>query len=433
MPRLLPTRQPRRATTLPPAAPPVGSACVARGARGALVAVAAVVVSLAAFPVAADAASAVLLTPADGIVTGAGDLAVRVTTESSEVLERIEASLRQGGGEVAGAVRVALCEDRETCSRNDGDYRFVFDPATGAPFLTGGEARTLANGAYVVRLHLTRPGASAPDTLDVPVTVSAPPAAPAEVTADVQGAEVHLRWRPAPEPDVTGYRVEQARNGVWDAVAELPPDAGVVVDRPGLGQHAYRLVTLRPDGRGATYEAASPEVVVEVRSPTTGGSTPGSPTGGGTSGGGTSGGGTSGGGTSADGTAGNGTSGGGTSADGPAVPPVPPASDGADASSGGATTSGTPGDGGVPTLEDAPAVPAPEAGQPTDDQASDTVPDPAATPTGTPTDDVHLATPAARPGGWAERGQFLVPLAGGLLFAAAGFGVWRWSRNARQP
>ena len=431
MPRLLPTRQLSRTTT-PPAAPPVGTVCVARGARGALVAVTAVVVSLAVSPAAADAASAVLLAPADGIVTGAGDLAVRVTTESSEVLERIEASLRQGGGEVAGAVRVALCDDRETCSRRDGDYRFGFDPATGAPFLTGEQARTLANGAYVVRLHLTRPGTSDRETLDVPLTVSAPPAAPADVTADVQGSEVHLRWRPAPEPDVTGYRVEQARNGDWDAVAELPPDAGVIVDRPGLGRHAYRLVTLRPDGRGATYEAASPEVVVDVRSSTTGGSTPGSSTPGSSTGGETSGGGTSADGTSGNGTAGNGTSGGGTSADGPAVPPGPPASDGADVTSGGAATSGTPGDGGVPTLEDAPAATATEAGTPAGDQAPDTAPDPA-TPTGTPTDDVHLAAPAARAGGWVARGQVLVPLAGGLLFAAAGFGVWRWSRNARQP
>ncbi|MFA9444146.1 hypothetical protein [Egicoccus sp. AB-alg6-2] len=217
---------------------------------------------LVAMPTAASAAGAALRAPADGVVTGATALTVHVRTEPTEIVDRIEVSLRRSSGELDGFQRHLLCDDRDVCSRTEADYTLDFDPRTGAPFVAG--SRTLPNGAYVLRVHVERPVDPAAATLDLPLTLSAPPSAPADLTAEVDGDEVTLSWRRAPEPDVSGHLVELLADDGWQLIAELPPEATSVTDRPGRGHRAYRVVTLRPDGRGATYETASPELSVAV-------------------------------------------------------------------------------------------------------------------------------------------------------------------------
>ena len=227
-------------------------------------ALAAAVILAAAVPSAAWAAEAALRAPADAVVTGATRLVVRVTTAAAERAERIEATLRHLDGEIAPDVRHPLCEDAEQCSRDQADYAIEFDPRTGAPFLPAGRPQILANGDYVIRVVVTRTDDAAPQTIDLPLTLSAPGTAPADLQAAAQDGEVLLSWEPAPEPDVAGYLVERASDTGWALVAEVPAEAVSVVDVPGTGMHAYRVVTLRPDGRGATYETVSRETSVQV-------------------------------------------------------------------------------------------------------------------------------------------------------------------------
>ena len=227
-------------------------------------ALAVAVLLTAAVPSAAWAAEAALREPADAVVTGATRLVVRVATASGERAERIDATLRHLDGEVAPDARHLLCEDAEVCSRDLADYAIEFEPRTGAPFLPAGSAQILANGDYVVRVVITRTDEAAAQTIDLPVTLSAPGTAAADLQATAEDGEVLLSWEPAPEPDVAGYLVERATDTGWTLLAEVPAEAVTLIDAPGAGVHAYRVVTLRPDGRGATYETVSRETSVEV-------------------------------------------------------------------------------------------------------------------------------------------------------------------------
>jgi hypothetical protein len=227
-------------------------------------ALAAAVLLTTALPSVAWAAEAALREPADAVVTGATRLVIRVATASGERVERIDATLRHLDGEIAPDARHLLCEDAETCSRDRADYTIEFDPRTGAPFLPAGSAQILANGDYVVRVVVTRTDDAAAQTIDLPMTLSAPGTAAADLRATAEDGEVLLAWEPAPEPDVAGYLVERATDTGWTLVAEVPAEAASLFDAPGTGMHAYRVVTLRPDGRGATYETVSRETSVEV-------------------------------------------------------------------------------------------------------------------------------------------------------------------------
>ncbi|MFA9432521.1 hypothetical protein [Egicoccus sp. AB-alg2] len=381
------------------------------------------VLLLLALPVAAGAAGAALRAPADGVVTGAGDLVVRVTTDRMEVLEHIEVSLRRGDAEVTDAQRPVLCDGREACSQREADHVLAFDPRSGAPFLTD-TARILPNGSYVLRLHLARPLARERDTLDLPITLSAPPSAPADVVGDLDGDEVVLRWAPAPEPDVTGYRVEHARNGDWAVLADLPADATTLGDRPGPGRHAYRLVALRPDGRGATYEAASPEVVVEVAPSTGAGPAPDDPA------------------AVGDGASRDGSGGDPAGGDGESQPnPEAGAGDGTHRDADGrpdarprATPPDVPtGSADIPSLETDPRT-ATSDGATQDDDFGRTL-DYGDRSEVEPDGEVVVASPETRAarGGWSGGGDAVLPVAGGLLFTAAGLRLWRWTRASRQP
>jgi hypothetical protein len=221
-------------------------------------------VLVAAVPSAAWAADATLREPADAVVTGATRLVVQVATTADERVERIDATLRRSDGELTADARHPLCRDAEDCARDRADHPIDFDPRTGAPFLPQAEAQILANGDYVLRVVVTGAEDAPPQTVDLPLTLSAPGTAPSDLRAAATDGEVLLSWDAAPEPDVSGYLVERADGTGWALVAEVPAEAESLIDFPDGGLHAYRVVTLRPDGRGATYETVSREITVEV-------------------------------------------------------------------------------------------------------------------------------------------------------------------------
>jgi hypothetical protein len=219
-------------------------------------------------PSAVLAAGAALRGPADGVVTEATTLDVRVTREPYEAITAIDLGLRRGDAAVEGSVTRRLCEGLRECPNSEGsaDYRVPFDPRTGEPFLRPDDARILPNGAYSLQVSITVGRDVQEHALDL--LLSAPPSSPADVRAAASGQRVDLAWRRAPEPDVAGYRIERAgEGGPWEDRGQAAASADTFVDEPGPGTHRYRVVALRPDGRGGTYRAASREVGVTVEAP----------------------------------------------------------------------------------------------------------------------------------------------------------------------
>lgn len=351
----------------------------------------AAVVVLATFPSAAWAAEAALREPADAVVTGATRLVVRVATAAGERVERVDATLRHLDGEIVPDARHPLCQDLEVCSRERADYAVEFDPRTGAPFLPAGDERILDNGDYVVRVVVTSAADGAAETIDLPLVLSAPGTAPAAVRADAADGQVVLSWEPAPEPDVAGYLVERAEDTGWTLVAEVPAEAASLADTPGPGIHAYRVVTLRPDGRGATYETVSRETSVQV-------SEASDPP---------------------------------VAADGPAAGPAEP---------GSRSATEAPADAAPAEAGDPPAGPSPD-GAASADAATGSAADPSGrTPEATPTartvtrnGELVLGSAGTAPG--AATSAFRPVIAGlvGLAFAGLAVQVWRRGRPVHRP
>jgi hypothetical protein len=214
------------------------------------------------------AAGAALRGPADGVVTEAATLDVRVTREPYEAVTAIDLGLRRGAAPVEGSVAKRLCEGLRECPNAEGsaDYRVPFDPRTGEPFLRPDDARILPNGAYSLQVSIVVGRDVEEHALDL--LLSVPPSSPADVRAAASGQRVDLAWRRAPEPDVAGYRIERAgEGGRWEDRGQVAASTDAFVDEPGPGTHRYRVVSLRPDGRGGTYRAASREVGVTVEAP----------------------------------------------------------------------------------------------------------------------------------------------------------------------
>jgi hypothetical protein len=223
------------------------------------------------FPTAVLAADAILRAPTDGVVTGPTDLEVRLTREPFEAITAADAGLRQDGKPLDGSRAVPLCDGWRSCpnSESSSDHRIAFDPRTGAPFLPEDAARMLPNGPYELRVTMTVNNAPEPRSLEVMLSV--PPSAATDVQASAERGAVSLRWTRAPEPDVTGYRVERRTgNDGWTGVGDVSASASSFADEPGAGTHRYRLVTLRPRGDGGTYEVTSSEATVAVDAASTG-------------------------------------------------------------------------------------------------------------------------------------------------------------------
>jgi hypothetical protein len=218
-----------------------------------------------ALPTAVLAAEVALRAPADGVVTGPTDLEVRLTREPFEAITAADAGLRRDGKQLDGSRSVVLCEGWRSCPNSEpsSDHRIPFDPRTGAPFLPEDVARILPNGLYELRVTITVNNAAEQRSLEL--TLSVPPSAATDVQASAERGTVSLRWTRAPEPDVTGYRVERRTESAgWTAVGDVSASASTFADEPGAGTHRYRLVTLRPKGEGGTYEVTSPDVEVTV-------------------------------------------------------------------------------------------------------------------------------------------------------------------------
>jgi hypothetical protein len=216
-------------------------------------------------PTAVLAAGASLRGPADGVVDGPTSLDLRVTREAFEAITAIDVGLRRGGAQVDGTRAQRLCEGFSDCpnGQRSADYRIPFDPRTGAPFLPEESARILPNGPHELRVSI-QVGRDVQER-SLELTLSVPPSAVTDVRATAEDQVVALRWSKAPEPDVAGYRVERASDqGGWSPVADLAPSASSFADDPEPGTFRYRLVTLRPDGKGGSYEVTSKDVRVTV-------------------------------------------------------------------------------------------------------------------------------------------------------------------------
>jgi hypothetical protein len=218
-----------------------------------------------ALPTAVLAAEVALRAPVDGVVTGPTDLEVRLTREPFEAITAADAGLRRDGKPLDGSRSVILCEGWRSCpnSETSSDHRIPFDPRTGTPFLPEDAARILPNGLYELRVTITVNNAAEQRSLEL--TLSVPPSAATDVQASAERGTVSLRWTRAPEPDITGYRVERRTEPAgWTAVGDVSASASTFADEPGAGTHRYRLVTLRPKGEGGTYEVTSSDAEVTV-------------------------------------------------------------------------------------------------------------------------------------------------------------------------
>ena len=194
------------------------------------------------------------------------DVRVEITKDSRvEPISRARVRLRRGGETVGDWVDMA-CKQR--CSDEDVQQTWgpaddrKLDPATGAPFASSGPLR---NGTYELEILVERGRFLDPVRGSDDIRLSVPPTAPREVAAERDGDEVRVTWKRAPEPDVTGYRVERRGGDGWSEIATTS-DARHV-DEPGPGTYRYRVVTLRDDGRGGTLEKASSEREVEIPEP----------------------------------------------------------------------------------------------------------------------------------------------------------------------
>lgn len=227
-------------------------------------AVLAVLLVLPAAP--ASAAQSTLLAP-DGDVTGPTPIEVRFERDfGAERFSEVHATLRRDGERLGQRVQL---ECRRGCEPTDSRVVFAlpddqeFDPRTGAPF---SPEQGLVNGAYQLRVRLLKDSAFQEDeTFEHELHLAVRPTAPTDVEAVADGSDVELSWKRAPEPDIDGYRVERREDGAWEEVVTTSETDAV--DAPGRGEHRYRVVALRPDGRDGQLEAASDEATVEVDAP----------------------------------------------------------------------------------------------------------------------------------------------------------------------
>lgn len=209
---------------------------------------AAVVTTLLLLPGTAWAASnATIASPGrDAVVSSPVELRVRVTRDVLDPpARRVQVRLSGDGASAApGSGPVDL-----TCQSGCDSTESVwggrsFDPATAAPF-GGGPA---CNGRWYLQVAVDG-GAFGSGS----AVVASAPASPArDVRVAIDGRDAILTWGRAPEPDIAGYRVERRGSGSWTTVGEVGADATRLVDADvDEGSYEWRVVTLRPDGRGS--------------------------------------------------------------------------------------------------------------------------------------------------------------------------------------
>lgn len=405
-----------------------------------VVAIAAIV--LLSVPTAASAAyTARVEAPDNAIVTGAKEVQVRV---SRDLVDPAITGFRvrlASGGELQPTTCVRDCERRD---RNPV-FAFDLEPRTGAPFATSG----LPNGPLELEGIVSREVGGDRSVGTLTVTLRVPGSAVGGLAATAEDRTVRLAWRRAPEPDIEGYRIERCAgacdgSGAWEALDRVSASASSVSDQPGVGEHSYRVVTVRDGGDGGdrTIETVSSPVAVTVAPPREGGN------GGDNGNGGGNGNGSNGGNDSGNG-GDNGNGGDGDGGDASGSPEGDDAASERDRSGstgsrdGASRSSRNSGirSGSAPSLslgrsgERVPDVP--DVAEVFEDELdySDVDPEVAspdreAPPSDTGNDEVILGAPGQGErtflGAMTDPDRVAVPIAGGLLMTAMGLHLWRW-------
>ncbi len=392
-----------------------------------------------AVPTAAYAEYSVqLVTPENGMVSGTTEVQLRINRDRIDP-SVTEARVRPASGGDVHAMRcVSGCDSRSPV------YAFDLDPRRGDPFGTG----PMANGPLELEVMISRQIGDDRNLGRRTLNLRVPGSAVSGLSASVEGEQVRVAWSRAPEPDVTGYRVERCRGacnngGDWSSRgADQAASASSFTERVRPGTYSYRVVTLRATGGDGTIETTSSAVAVEVVEPEP---VPTEPDGPGSPGSGGNGDGAPGG-SDADGTGSDdgddggdggddGDRAGGRDADGTT------AADGArhssSRSSGLSIRSGRApsvafgrGGSGVPELPGVGdifrgsldyGVDDPDAADPRGDA-----------PAPGSDDEVVLSAPGGGAGSFVGRltdpNRIAVPIAGGLLMTAIGLHLWRWLR-----
>jgi hypothetical protein len=204
--------------------------------------------------------------PKNGVVSGSKDIQVRIDRELTDP-SVVELRVRPAsGGELRPTTCISGCERGDRTSV----FAFTLDPRSGAPF---GDT-PLPNGRFEFEGVLSRDIGGERSTGRLALSLRVPGSAVGGLAATVSDQTVRLAWRAAPEPDISGYRVERCEgvcdgNGRWQAEGAVAASATSFNHAPSPGEHSYRVVTVRDggdDGDG-TIETVSSPVVATVQAP----------------------------------------------------------------------------------------------------------------------------------------------------------------------
>jgi hypothetical protein len=166
------------------------------------------------------------------------------------------------GYAAAGVKSVKLfLEDTQVASaepsnlRQNVDVDYTWDTTNN---LSGGVAR---NGWYQLRTEVVANG-GATATSKVGVMVDNAPQIPSGLESYVQDKTASLSWSPNPEPDLTGYRVEIARGGVWSVAAEVTTTSYEIDLEPG--SYDLRVSAVRSSPNSSAGHASAPTAATSL-------------------------------------------------------------------------------------------------------------------------------------------------------------------------
>ncbi|MGH2720510.1 MAG: hypothetical protein ACRDJO_02745, partial [Actinomycetota bacterium] len=224
-----------------------------------------VVPALLATPAwAATPAAVVVQAPAPGaVVTGVVAVTVRAQpADPGELLERVTIGIRQTDQPPAG---LAPFEASYTASwpsyRSEAaTVRLAWDTGAAAA-QAGSRAQPSAAGTVNGRFRVTAEQVTVPTALGLPlpgrneyaappvdVMVNNPPAAPANVTARLEGAGPVVRWTAGAEPDLLGWQVLRSAGGPAVRVGTVRAGSPPAFADPGAPAGvplAYRVLAVR--------------------------------------------------------------------------------------------------------------------------------------------------------------------------------------------
>lgn len=223
---------------------------------------------LATSPAAAEP-SANIANPTGGqVITSDSLVPVEVRVEKSVADPAVNTVQVQLFGDGRSYSRVALrCS--AGCGSTSQTWVGQFDPRPGP----------IRNGAWKLQVNVN--DGAFQDKISI--NLSLPPSPVANLKASPQQGAVQLTWNPAPEPDITGYRIVRITNGQPQVLKTLGPDARSYTDRPpASGEFTYQVISIRPSGTTSGGErtstpastkasVSSPDTSQDKKSPTNSG------------------------------------------------------------------------------------------------------------------------------------------------------------------